>query len=330
MGKFLETEKISQVAFKRAHLSPAAQADGFFATKYRPYCLPLEAAEENLFEGIRLAAMDFFARQNIKWHNGHDGKPSNHLCDSQVCCLNFLFPFADQPEALADLLRPFYPQIERMLPVEDGQFVSFEWIGVEDYLKEVISRNKQRSRGALCTSADAMVMFTRRDHIRQIVLIEWKYTESYGRTSKLKGKSGEHRREIYEKHFNHPDCPIKHEVLPTFESLFYDPFYQFMRQQFLANEMEKAHELGAEVVSLLHIAPCANTCFQRVTSQALESVGTAVTEIWKKLVKTPNRFLSLTTEELFSPMKSSAPSELRSWIEYIQERYPWALNVYRW
>jgi hypothetical protein len=22
------------------------------------------------------------------------------MCDSQVCCINFLFPFADQPDAL--------------------------------------------------------------------------------------------------------------------------------------------------------------------------------------------------------------------------------------
>ena len=26
------------------------------------------------------------------------------MCDSQVCCVNFLYPFADKPEALAALL----------------------------------------------------------------------------------------------------------------------------------------------------------------------------------------------------------------------------------
>jgi hypothetical protein len=42
-------------------------------------------------------------------------------------------------------------------------------------------------------------------------------------------------------------------LIPHFDSLFFEPFYQFMRQQFLAHEMEKAHELGADEVNLLHI-----------------------------------------------------------------------------
>lgn len=66
-----------------------------------------------------------------------------------------------------------------MLPMEEGEFpdryVSFEWIGHEDYLKEKKSKDGRRTRGANCTSADAAVMFDREDGLRQIVLIEWKY-----------------------------------------------------------------------------------------------------------------------------------------------------------
>jgi hypothetical protein len=51
---------------------------------------------------------------------------------------------------------------------------------------------------------------------------------------------------------------------------FYEPFYQLMRQQLLAREMETARECGADVVSLLHIAPAQNACFQRVTSPNLK------------------------------------------------------------
>jgi hypothetical protein len=39
-----------------------------------------------------------------------------------------------------------------------------------------------------------------------------------------------------------------------------------MRQQLLAHEMEKAHELGADIVSLLHFSPAHNKDFMRVTS----------------------------------------------------------------
>jgi hypothetical protein len=34
----------------------------------------------------------------------------------------------------------------------------------------------------------------------------------------------------------------------AYDALFYEPFYQFMRQQFLAHEMELVHEMGADRV----------------------------------------------------------------------------------
>ena len=132
-----------------------------------------------------------------------------------------------------------------MLPVEDGLYVTFEWIGEKDYLGEQKARIGRRTRGANTTSADAIVMFERKDHQRQIVLIEWKYTEAYGGTNlkysiATRTESGSFTRL----------CStvwivrlIKRFCL-DFDTLFYEPFYQFMRQQFLANEMEKAQELG--------------------------------------------------------------------------------------
>ena len=192
MGEFLESEKPQQAKFKASspYSSDAARADGIYKGKSRPFCLPLEHAEENLFSEIRQIAPAYFASQSIKWHDGQNGKPSNHLCDSQVCCVNFLFPFADKPRALAEVLRPVFPAIREMLPIENGQYVACEWIGQENYLGEKISRNGKRTRGANFTSADAAVMFERPDGKRQIVLIEWKYTESYGGTSLKIAKSG--------------------------------------------------------------------------------------------------------------------------------------------
>ncbi len=74
-------------------------------------------------------------------------------------------------------------------------------------------------------------MFERTDGKRQIVLIEWKYTESYGGTSLKIAKSGTDRTTIYKALFKRDDCPINKELLPDFDSLFYEPFYQFVRQQ---------------------------------------------------------------------------------------------------
>jgi hypothetical protein len=289
----------------------------------RTFCLPVETAEQNLFGPIREPALAYFAKHSIKWHDGQNGKPSNHLCDSQVCCVNFLFPLAGKPGALAQVLRPVFPEIKQMLPVESGKYISFEWIGAKNYLGEKISRNGQRSRGANCTSADAIVMFEGKDKKRQVLLIEWKYTESYGHTFLKTAKSGTDRTEIYRHLFDGPDCPINKDLLPGFEALFYEPFYQFMRQQFLAHEMEKAHELGADIVSVLHIAPAHNHDFRRVTSPALENLGESATGVWKSLVKTDGRFISVATEQLFGKISGEQMPEMKQWMEYIHERYAW-------
>ena len=291
--------------------------------KPRPFCLPIEFAEQNLFPEIQESALSHFAKHNIKWHDGQNGKPSNHLCDSQVCCVNFLFPFADKPDALAQVLRPIFPELEKMLPVESGLYVSFEWIGQENYLGEKISRNGQRTRGANYTSADSIVMFECKDKKRQVVLIEWKYTESYGGTFLKISDSGTDRTGIYRHLFESADCPINKNILPSFDSLFYGPFYQFMRQQFLAHEMEKAHDMGADIVSLLHIAPAHNTDFRKVTSPELEKLGESATGIWKKLVKTEGRFISVSTEQLFGNLSAEKLPEIKSWLEYIHMRYAW-------
>jgi hypothetical protein len=328
MGKFLEAEKPHQAEFKAQapFFSQAARADGEYKNHTYPFCLPVEQAEENLFPPIRQPIMDYFARRKIMWHNGQEGKPSNHMCSSQVCCANFLFPFFDQPQALAELLRPVFPDLQEMLPIEDGQYVAFEWIGEQNYLGERISRNGMRTRGANCTSVDAAVMFTRRGGSRQIALIEWKYTESYSPTSLQFAPSGADRTQIYAHLYAAGDCPLSKELIPTFESLFYEPFYQFMRQQLLAHEMEKAHELGADIVSLLHIAPAHNKDFRRVTSPALQDIAPTATAVWQKLVRTPNRFMAAYSEDVFGRFNLKAFPKLQEWWDYLTTRYPWVVG----
>jgi len=328
MGQFLETERPRQAAFKSRSLyfSEFARADGIYRGKYRPFCLPRENAEENLFEEIRTVAPRYFQKQEIKWHHGRDNKPSNHLCDSQVCCVNFLFPFADKPHALIELLRPVFPTILRVLPMEKefpGQFISFEWIGKENYLQERIGRGGKRTRGANFTSADAAVMFEREDGMRQIALIEWKYTESYGSTPLKIAPSGTDRTKIYKPLYEQEDCPLNESLLRDFADLFYEPFYQLMRQQLLAHEMERAHELGATLVSVLHIAPWHNQDFRRVTSPNLCELGVSAMDVWKRLVQAPDRFTSVSTEELFGRLAVEHLPQLSAWWGYINQRYSW-------
>jgi hypothetical protein len=129
----------------------------------------------NLSSAIREQANAYFNLHRILWH-----MHANHALSSQACCLNFLMPLAERPALLARLvshaLGVAHPE---MLAVESGPneqewFVGFEWIG-GDYLNEA-GRGGRRTRGANCTSADAVVRF-RQAGVVTTVLIEWKYTE---------------------------------------------------------------------------------------------------------------------------------------------------------
>jgi hypothetical protein len=87
MGQFLEAEKLRQADFKTssAYFTADAREDGVYKGKPRPFCLPLQCADENLFPEIRQPALTYFGDFEVKWHDGQHEKPSNHLCDSQVC-----------------------------------------------------------------------------------------------------------------------------------------------------------------------------------------------------------------------------------------------------
>ena len=218
MGKFLEEEKKQQILFKTnsEYFTELARPEGMYKRKLRPFCLPVDHAEENLFLEIRADVLAYFELKQIKWHDGQNARPSNHLCSSQVQCVNFLYPFADKPEALRTLLCPIFPDLQTVVPLEDeGQLISFEWIGLHNYLRERTRRSGSRTRGANFTSADAAVMFRRIDGMRQMLLIEWKYTESYYRTWLGIAKSGTNRMDIYRHLYEGPDFPLDKTCFPT-------------------------------------------------------------------------------------------------------------------
>lgn len=328
MNSFLDEEKVRQAGLKSdpSLFPPAACEDGTYEDDGRtyPFCLPAICLSENLYVEIRQAAIDYFGRHHIHWHgpkSAHGSRPSPHLCDSQVCCVNFLFPFSTRPEALRALLRPFYPTLEEVLPIEEGRYVAFEWIGEQNYLNERIKRGSIRTRGIYFTSADAAVLFTHTDGRRQIALIEWKYTESYTDNPMQRSSKNTDRVAIYRPLFESQTCPLDKALISDFADLFYEPFYQFMRQQFLAHEMELAHELGADIVSVIHISPACNLDFHRITSPKLRDLGESCIDIWQRLVLQHDRFKSVTTNQLFMNPQVFESMCLQDWWRYISIRY---------
>ena len=164
---------------------------------------------ENLYPGIREDALAYFTRNKIKWHHAIDGRPSNHLCRSQVACVNFLFPLAANPSALKQVLSTVVPDAREISPIEDGQYVSFEYIGEHNYLGERMPGRATRSRGANATSADAAVLYRKADGSTHLCLIEWKYTEAYGPGYLRYSDSGTDRFRIYAAHLESPTSPIR-------------------------------------------------------------------------------------------------------------------------
>ena len=210
--------------------------------------------------------------------------------------------------------------------MEDERFVVFEWIGKENYLRERVPKDGKRTRGANCTGADAAVMFEQANGKKHIVLIEWKYTESYGGESlKLSysktdpAKPPTDRTKTYEHLFALPDCPMNKGILPSYDSLFFEPFYQLFRQQLLAREMEKGRGLALKWSASFTSPRPATRNFRKVTSPELQPLGESATGIWKKLLIEPSRFRSVNTEELFAGALAYMPT----WWKYVSRRYAW-------
>ena len=325
MGEFLKEEKILQTQWKKKpdSLSTKAQKDGKFKNGISyPFIIPAEHSAENLSPEIREKSIAYFKNHGIPWHDNNGDFPGAHLCDSQVCCVNFLMPLANSEALILDLFKRYFPDISKVLHLDKDSLIAFEWIGEKNYLKELQKANTKRTRGALCTSVDAAVMFECNSGKKIIVLIEWKYTETYTGKSLKFAKSGRDRTSIYQHLWDKENCPINKEKVGSFDYLFVEPFYQFCRQQFLANEMELAQEAAADEVYLMHISPNANKDFKTITSKQLKSAGTTATDAWKNILKNPSKFIPLHTEDFFDKKIILQQQNTLPYWNYISKRYP--------
>ena len=127
--------------------------------------------------------------------------------------------------------------------------------------------------------------------------------------------------DMYRHLYDRPDCPLDKTKVSNFCDPFYEPFYQFLRQH--AHEMELAHELESDLVTVLHVAPAHNRDFHRVTSPGLQQLGDSSIKVWKGLMRQPDRFVSVFTEALFDDYPVDTHPELATWWQYINQRHPW-------
>jgi hypothetical protein len=282
--------------------------------------------------------LEYFRRRGIHWHDGtgqDESLPSSHICCSQSACVNVLFPFIRNPDALCNVLQGIGYPAENVLPfvgdlpLQDGTIpcIAFEWIGTRNYLQELkfgeVASDTERTRGEGFTSADFAIRFRRNDKRIQIVLGEWKYTEYYttGKSIQI-AKSGTDRLDrVYRPALKGADSQIRLPAGTPYEALFFDPFDQMMRLQLLASAMEHEHETGADIVTVLHVAPTNNKeLTRRITSPDLGNrfPDTDIHDLWAHLVA-PDRFKGLFWKDLLPIITHQVPDKKLA--DYISTRY---------
>ena len=260
----------------------------------------------NLWEGIRQDAIDYFKKNEIMWWPGQPEIPTGHLLSSQVSCVNHLFFVRNNKDMATQILSAIDSGVDEACIVDNG-YVEFEFIGERQYIKE-----RAFTRGANCTSVDAVMIGLKADGTRKMFLIEWKYVESYSIQDKYK----EARSVLYDGLILAKDSPYKHNIdLRTF---YFEPFYQLMRQTLLADQCVKNADHNVSSYMHLHIVPESNIDLKNnITSPNLK--GTDIHDAWKSLLKDSANFKAITPENFLEPIVKLI--ETKTIIAYLKNRY---------
>ncbi len=276
----------------------------------------LHESKKNLKAQIRKEAIDYFNKYNIVWWPGSN-KVSGHLLSSQVCCVNHLFFLRKDRETTLKILKNIDENFVEVCSDFENGYVGFEVVSKGSYLNEV-PKGKLQTRGANCTSVDAMISGILKNGKKIQILIEWKYTEFYNKSDKSEGASGVTRKKRYDDLITHKNSPINCTV--DIANLYYEPFYQLMRQTLLAWQMtkNKSHELNADDWIHIDVIP-ENNLNLRYKVPAPGLIQTGIEEAWKSQLKDPQKYKIFTPQKLlksilFEPKHGSL-------INYLNKRY---------
>jgi hypothetical protein len=266
----------------------------------------LQEPSLNLWEGIREDAKLYFKEHHIPWWHGRKDDPTGHLLSSQVACLNHLYFVRQRKDVATALLKQIDPNITEALKVDNG-FVEFEYIGEKQYLKE-----KSFTRGANCTSIDAVMLGESFLGKKTLFLIEWKYTEFYARENLYIPE----RARVYDSNISQPDGPFVAGIDPRF--FYFEPFYQMMRQTLLGWLFVNNRELDCDNYINVHVLPSENIELKKnITSPNFN--GQDIHEAWKNVLKDPGLYFPIDPASL---IKSAAHLvDVQSWLSYLNTRY---------
>ena len=284
----------------------------------RQYKFILQNAKLGLWCDIRKEVLAYFTENKIPWWESTIECPTGHLLSSQIACVNHLYCFRHKRELATALLKNIDSRIvsaEKITyPDIDSGYMVFEIVGKENYLNEV-----QHTRGANATSVDAFMVGKKSNGKNILILIEWKYTEYYS-SSDFKYKPAHDK--IYKPLLDRFDSPVlvRMDVKKPFEFLYYEPYFQLMRQTLLGWQMAKAGEYNCDEYIHLHVVPKQNKELRlRNTSPDLREKGNDLRIVWKSILQEPFRYIMIDHEELMEPLKTEKDSY--PFLNYLRKRY---------
>jgi hypothetical protein len=277
---------------------------------------------KNLFSPIRNIAHEYFEKNGIPWWGGI--QPTGHVLSSQIACLNHLFQLRDDKDAVLSLLKSISTDFNDVLKIVTDKFspsfIQFESVSDIDHLKE--KKDGIPSRGANCTSIDALIYAVHNDGSKWIIPIEWKYTEFYNNQNKaiegfLKNPvdcKGEVRKKRYTDLINHSKQLKSQNHL----CYYFEPFYQLMRQTLWAEQMienQKTESIKADNYLHVHVIPAQN---EALLDKEYKCSGLKMEKTWRNHLSDQSKYLIVSPQNL---MKGLNPNKYELLLNYLNVRY---------
>lgn len=299
-GGFQLREEYRQSRFREKALLPGS---GF----------TLQDGKDNLYNETT-EAINYFWENRIPWVNMEGPSyraPSKDMLSSQMQCVNYLFPLYRDKSAVLQLAKLFDSSIDDVLlpiwPCYGEQYIDFGFVYNNARLLGEAAKNT--TRGGTWTSTDACIV-ARRGEKKILILIEWKYTESYF-------DSFENRVKGYLRRRCNPLIKQSEQLVefpaPAYDLYYYEPFCQLMRQTLLAEGIvrEKVADDYLHVV----VAPATNgDLFDNHFAFTFENLETT----WKHCLRNPNKFVMIDCERILKEVVSPL---YPPFAKYLKNRY---------
>lgn len=311
------------ICYKRNVLK--CEGQGRWRGKPYPHILPSGKWQYNLFEGIRDSAIQYFERNYIAWH-----QQRHNLLSSQILGINLFFPLREYLEAIQTFLIPHFSGIDRVIDVD------FEYTGPsgKDYFGEGGGRGQNR------TSSDLALIWKDKGNSKNMLLLEFKFTESgFGECHK-QGNPNQRRCQSARTVIEAPDencwrtirkrtywdiilsndSPFRREAL-TAESYcpFRYDFYQLMRNQLLAHCIETDPDEDFNRVDFGVIYHAGNEAILRMARPYAGERNPL--KAWQILLKDRGKFHTFTIQELVGAVNKELPVGLGEWRNYLKQKY---------